>query len=486
MRSRRPRRLPRAGGFSLHSRLSLALALGVLVAGVATSVPTTTWSASDVAVAPSSGPNAHPADETSVAIDPTNTDRVIAVAISHGHDPNFVCCSRGVWHDTAYASQDGGTSWTVVGDMVPVGNDGQPMTCDDPTTWDPWVTFDRHGRGYLSYMSSGAGIPTVADPCVDATFAVVTSDDGGFTWGAPTLLAGDPACFPDRDSMAAAPHEDAVYVAWSDFCETGPIKLRATTDGGATWSAPVDVSLATDGDPYGASVRVGPDGTVYVAYYRSAPFDGCIYVIGTGVQGIASSEAVVAVSHDHGATWEHRLAGPICDAEYQTPLQPLQGGGSDFSWPMLAVDTVSGRLALAWENRDVATPNIHVTVSDDGGATWSTPSIVGDAGRGSFMPAIAIADGILRLSYTSFNTQGEYDVRYRESADGATWSDPFTLSTGYACQCWGPLTSTYIHGQGMGHYHGMAAQGGKIVATWADNRDVTGYQTIYARVGEVG
>jgi hypothetical protein len=210
-----------------------------------------------------------------------------------------------------------------------------------------------------------------------------------------------------------------------------------------------------------------------------------VYTIGvTGEASLVSSEAVVAVSRDGGATWEHHVVGPICDAEYQVLVQPINSG--DFSWPMLAVDESTGRLAMAWEQRVLGSTQIYVTLSDDEGASWSAPVALGDADRGSFMPAIAAANGVVHLAYTSMNTQGEYDTRYRESADGAAWSDSVVISQGYACQCWSPLTSTYVHGQGLGHYHGLAATGGKIVSTWADNRDITGYQTIYARVGTYG
>jgi hypothetical protein len=141
---------------------------------------------------------------------------------------------------------------------------------------------------------------------------------------------------------------------------------------------------------------------------------------------------------------------------------------------------------MGWEHREGASIVIHVSVSDDGAATWSTPVTVADEGRGAFMPAIAVAGDVIRLSYTSMDTAGYYETRYRESADGASWSAPTVLSQGEACQCWSPLTSTYVHGQGLGHYHGLDARAGRIISTWADNRDVTGYQTIYARTGALG
>src|SRR5439155_25286103 len=89
------------------------------------------------------------------------------------------------------------------------------------------------------------------------------------------------------DQNPRSPKADRVYATWSrfDVC-TGdfgdsPILFSQSTDGGATWSAGVEISgssptLCTaasgQGDPnacdqdQGSQPVVGPDGTVYVAF----------------------------------------------------------------------------------------------------------------------------------------------------------------------------------------------------------------------------
>lgn len=476
--SRKPEKRALWAILLLITALATATSQWASLAGTAT----VRWAPADVLADPSANEAGHPSSEYSIAIDPTNPMRLVAVGIEHGHEPGFVCCSRGIWANALYASSDGGATWTRSGNPIPVGYDGNAMTCDDPTTWDPWVNFDRHGRAYLSYMSSGAGIPGLANPCSDSTFAVATSIDGGMTWSEPVLLSADPACFPDRDSMAADPNGDAVFAAWSAFCaDGGPIMVSRTTDGGATWATPVKVT-GEDLFPYGASVRVAGDGSVHVAYYREAPFDGCLNVVAAGTDGIYSGETVVASSRDGGATWSRQVVGPVCDLEYQSFGQPLNGA-ADFSFPMLGADPASGKLAMAWANRAGIDARLSVSASSDAGVTWSAPTTVADAGRGTFMPAVAVAGGVVRLAYVSMTTAGIYDVRYRESSDGLSWSDPFILSTQPSCQCWGPLTSTYLHGQGLGHYIGIDARAGRIAVAWPDERAPLAVQTLYTRVG---
>jgi hypothetical protein len=463
----------------------LLVASAVLVlASPASASSATTWSPTDTAIGATSGPDATPKSEVMVAIDSTNPSRVIAGSIDTDTQPGPPCCTRGWWHMAIHTSADGGATWTDRGAAVPVGNDGQPLPCASAVGADPAVVFDRHGTAYYSYLSY-AGDPLESCPA-DWTLAVMTSTDGGATWSAPVVVdKGDPpgVCVPDRDSLAYDPSSDAVYVAYARLCDTNDqIWFSKTTDAGTTWTAPSLVSTSLGEEAYGASPRVGPDGSLYVAYYRPAPFDGCPFLIGTTTGELVSAETVVAVSHDGGSTWTRTVAGAVCDNEYQVPEQPFNGA-ADFSWPSLAVDPVTGIAAVGWSNRDRPFSTVHIATSTDGGATWSAPVAVGDTGRSAFMPALVAAGGVLRLHYMSMSPSGLYDEIYRESVDGAAWSAPFVLNSAMLCGCWGSLNASYVDGGDLGHYIGLDAQAGRIVAAWPDNRDPTKVQTIYGRSG---
>ena len=55
-----------------------------------------TWNGSDAPLAPFQGEGAVPRVEVSVAVDPTDPERMAATMITYGNPPQF-CCSRGIW-----------------------------------------------------------------------------------------------------------------------------------------------------------------------------------------------------------------------------------------------------------------------------------------------------------------------------------------------------------------------------------------------------
>src|SRR5215467_3691841 len=76
---------------------------------------------------------------------------------------------------SAYASFDGGSSWTEAAPLA--------MPPDWAGTSDPAVAFDRQGAAYLLALPFASGPDT---PLIG--IAVYRSPDGGRTWGSPLLL----------------------------------------------------------------------------------------------------------------------------------------------------------------------------------------------------------------------------------------------------------------------------------------------------------
>ncbi|MFN2539789.1 MAG: sialidase family protein, partial [Mycobacteriales bacterium] len=114
--------------------------------------------------------------------------------------------------------------------------------------------------------------------------AVSYSDDDGATWSAPVLATTkeNPNDFNDKESIWAddlpsSPYFGRVYVSWTEFRSYGvsePVMVSVSTDGARSFSKPKQLSPAgnngTGNGRQGSAARSGPDGTAYVAWEQGA------------------------------------------------------------------------------------------------------------------------------------------------------------------------------------------------------------------------
>lgn len=144
-----------------------------------------------------------------------------------------------------------------------------------------------------------------------ATFSVMRSLDQGQTWSGPTHgpvqmplmqpklnppngLVTDPdtghtvEAHPMFDSFAVDPNNGNLYAVWLDArfsnLQINAIAFSMSTNGGATWSAPIQVNQTPTNLPlleqqaWNPTVQVAADGTVGVTYYdfrNNTPAAGC-------------------------------------------------------------------------------------------------------------------------------------------------------------------------------------------------------------------
>jgi hypothetical protein len=144
-------------------------------------------------------------------------------------------------------STNGGASWT----QSQVATSPEQPTCFAPGCpvdyygTIPALAADAQGRLVLAYTG-----PTVAKG--PQRIYVRTSADGGVTWTAAIDLGGAAGTNSNFAALAGTGNGDfrLFYLQDAGGGDTWNTYFRRSTNGGATWSAPVDISDATGGPPY--------------------------------------------------------------------------------------------------------------------------------------------------------------------------------------------------------------------------------------------
>jgi hypothetical protein len=336
--------------------------------------------------------------EPRLAVDPTNPQHLVGVwqqdRWSNGG-------SRGI---VAGVSTDGGNTWTDIPlPGVTVNSGGTFLRASDP-----WVTFTPNGDLYA------VSLP-IHDPTNGYSDGIYVnkSTDGGLHWSNAVgiTLNTNGSLTNDKESITADPTKsNNVYVVWDTLGlgGGGPTRFARTTDAGQTWSAPQIILDPSPGQTISNQIVVLPTGTLV---------DMCVRInYNTGAQDI-----VVIRSTNQGTTW----SSPIV----VNSLQALGVSDPDTGAtvrtgdiiPDIAVDHTSGNLYVVWQDgrfSGAAHDDIALSMSTDGGLTWSspvkvnqTPTNIPAGDQQTFTPTVAVsANGTLAVAY--------YDFRNNTSAPG--------------------------------------------------------------------
>ncbi|HEX9077354.1 MAG TPA: sialidase family protein, partial [Anaerolineae bacterium] len=335
---------------------------------------------------------AAPQNETAIAVDPNNPNRVVAAANDYvtrtwACTVNGTPCSAlGDAYSGTYFSNNGGATWCCsssdpahLGTLIPGVNrlaGGQYDAGGDPA-----LAFDSRGNVFYA----GLGFDRTAPPNTVAVNKGTFNGAGQLSWGPPTFInpTTAPSTLNDKewigaDWHASSPFRDRVYVSWTRFIFNpvdgryvqSPIFFAFSTDHGATFSAPESIVGNVLYDQ-GSRVVVGYDGTVYVFFEgstRLAPL----------------SSTYVVKSTDGGVTF----GKPVAVAALQDIISPANTVFRVNSFPAADV-APNGNLYVAWSTQmsnggglcaTRTNTNCHLATvyskSTTGGATWSAPALI--------------------------------------------------------------------------------------------------------------
>ena len=282
-------------------------------------------------------------------------------------------------------STDGGLTWS---NPVTAAESGGSFWDKTWITCDTWASSPHYGNCYIEWDDAGGG----------NLMQMVTSTDGGLTWGPirtpdsfPSGLGGQPVVQPN--GTVVVPYT-ANYSA---------IRAFRSTDGGTTWTNDVNVSAQND-RPVGGDLRTPPlpsaevagDGRVYVAWWDCRFRSGC-----------SSNDIVYSTSLD-GMNWSQVTRVPI-DQTTSTVDHFLMGIGVDKATSGSSTHIGLGYYYYPVANCSFSTCRLYYgfVSSLDGGATWSAPRQVTGPMELSWLPDTTLGFMVGDYTSTSFTSDGK-------------------------------------------------------------------------------
>jgi hypothetical protein len=332
---------------------------------------------------------------------------------------------------------------------------------------DGQAAWDTFGNLFLVYINNSV-----------SQINVILSTDGGATFSAP-VTAGSGSV--DQPSIAVG--NGSVWVDWN---QGGSMVARgAPVTGLGVWG-PFNAQQAipsASGSFGGIAVGPGPNGGKVIVTYQSP----------TGGQGPATIFANVDADGLGAGGFGARITVSTTNVG-GFDFIPAQNGRSIDSEAGVVWDATGGpfnnRIYLVYteetapENNDT---EILMRTSTDDGATWSAPVRVNDDAttRSQFLPYVTL-DGTTGTVAVGFhdcrndngvpgpggtnmipNDDAEYYGTFTTDG-GATWAPNRRLSGGFS------NADAANNGVDYGDYVGLDARAGKLYAMWADNANCDG------------
>jgi hypothetical protein len=410
-----------------------AAALALLLGATSSSAATTASDSNVTHSSPVTPFSQNKQNEPAMAIDANHSNIVVAGSndeideeACNAGNPTTCPFTAGVGVSGFYLSTDSGHTWTQ-----PSYTGWTARNCTGPAACAAAVGPIGTIPGYYE-----AGLVADGDPAL--AFGPMPAANGSFSWanGSRLYYANLTSNFPGK----------------STFNGFEAIGLSRTDNLGATWMAPVIVS-------HQSSTTFSDKEQVWADNASSSQFFGNVYICWASFLGqekspnAAPAPLLVAVSSDGGTTWTKHLVSPAANNAQRNPMDGCtvrtdsQGNAYVFG-----VGTSSSGGHLPFEM---------MSVSNDGGATWSAqtpvagpvnqpgqfdpglgrPTIDGIGGARSDLapaPSVDIANGAptgadatnrIVMSYVSGPLATPH-VYFTESANqGATWSTPRAIET---------------------------------------------------------
>jgi hypothetical protein len=442
-----------------------------------------------------------PQNEPTVAVDPHNTQ--VVVAGSNDYCAQIV--NGEVWPGY-YRSADGGASWRdslVPGypaDTSPAGL-ASPVHGTCGAGGDPSQSFDNQGRLFYAFICFNR-----AKPVNGGVFVSRYTSDGATYDRTVLVKRGTPSglfgvgLFQDKINLTVdqttRPTSGNVYVAWSQYTAFAPnnaVLFSRSTDHGLTFSRPIRVTPVSLGTGSFTDLAVGPDGAVYLTYltYASSSNPSSdVWLLKSTDGGVSFGPAshVASIVLFDSTQFSGNGATDCGDGPFACP------SGLTFSRftsaPAVAADATG--VHVVWNARVTAGGQSKVFVRNSpNGTTWPAPAATLDAvpvGH-QWTPDIASGNGVLTVVFYDSRADPAYSPSLPpgDTADGKNSGDvvnTFVAKSSNGGTAWSETQVSTVgsnfgwetHGSRRdgfwGDYIYVSAVGGTVMTVWTDSRDL--------------
>ncbi|MEI6622756.1 MAG: hypothetical protein WCP28_12705 [Actinomycetes bacterium] len=360
----------------------------------------------------------------------------------------------------ATTSTNSGTTWSTPTDLTAAGRDALS----------PQVASSADGTKLTAvwYRVTGTGVVVQA----------ATSTNSGSTWSTPTdlsvtgLNASDPHVVSSTDGTT-------LTAVWYRLNGTNNIVQTATsTNSGTSWTTPTDLS-ATGEDAHSPQVASSADGTTLTSVWHRFNGTNNIIQASTSTNTGASWSTPTDLSAAGQSAYDPEITSSADGAKQSVIWQRTNGTNNivqvatstntGTTWTTPTDLSAVGRTALhpriassadgstqtaVWYRFNGTNYIVQAATSTNSGTTWTTPTDLSATGQDNFDPEItSSADGTRQTAiwYRTDGTAGTVQAAASTNS-GTTWANPANLSAG---------------GQSITDQHiASSADGTKQIAVW--------------------
>lgn len=387
------------------------------------------------------------------------------------------CGKHSVWSGT-FRSTDGGRTWETGLLPGYPGDTRVTALSDYACGSDPVLAFAPDGTLYYASLQFSLRpgedplVPQLAPflgyPDDGAAVAVTRSVDGGLTWDDPVIVAKADALL-DKEWITVDPVTHDVHVSY--FTSEADLVVQSSRDRGATWGPPVMLLEGSDVPPRQgqfAQIAATADGVIHFMSWSAGDslLSGLIHRASTDRGATWSAPVQVAA-------WAPVIDGGFLHPYRVVTLPTLVAHPTE---PILHV-VYPGPVQHTAAPRAEADLDVFVVSSKDGGATWGPSVRINDDLVGptnsQWMPAAIVGpDGTLHVTWIDYreDPQGSLARIYyaRSTDDGAT----FTPNVPVSDVAFDGEGGYHQNGGGtIGDYMGLAVTPLALHPFWADTRD---------------